>query len=153
MAGLTKVKCDHRLGELPGEQWCDEPPVFECTCVRCQEDPFRSCAEHRDAVQQAHSRVFPNHAVLWVVSRATLPAPPVVEEPSDSAATSFIQHTPLDLRRLGWSVAVHNDYRLNGEFHTFWLLTKGDRCVKGEGRTDMEALDSIRAQLRTQNGT
>ena len=47
-------------------------------------------------------------------------------------------------------MAVHNDYRLDGVPHTFWLLTKGDRCVKGEGRTDKEALDSIR---RTLEGT
>lgn len=45
------------------------------------------------------------------------------------------------LRAAGWSVAVHNDYRLNGEPHTFWLFTHPDgRWVKGEGRTDDEAL-------------
>lgn len=57
--------------------------------------------------------------------------------------------TPADLRELGWSVAVHNDYRSNGEPHTFWLLTNGDRCVKGEGKTDAEALELIRQQLHT----
>jgi hypothetical protein len=40
-----------------------------------------------------------------------------------------------DLRAQGWAVAVHNDYRLNGEAHTFWLLTNDDRAIKGEGRT------------------
>lgn len=54
---------------------------------------------------------------------------------------------PDDLRKQGWSVAVHNDYRLDGYACTFWLLTKGDRCVKGEGRTDAEALDEIRVIL------
>jgi hypothetical protein len=44
------------------------------------------------------------------------------------------------LRADGWVVAVHNDYRQNGEAHTFWLLTKGNRFIKGEGRTDPEAL-------------
>src|SRR4051794_41022551 len=44
------------------------------------------------------------------------------------------------LRELGWSVAIHNDYRLHGDNHTFWLFTKGGRCVKGEGKTDDEAL-------------
>jgi hypothetical protein len=48
----------------------------------------------------------------------------------------------------GWMVAVHNDYRVNGEAFTFWLLTKGDRCAKGEGRTDLEALNAIRIQER-----
>jgi len=37
-------------------------------------------------------------------------------------------------------VAVHNDYRLDHEFHTFWLFTKGTRCAKGEGRSDEHAL-------------
>ena len=44
------------------------------------------------------------------------------------------------LRSDGWSVAVHNDYRQDGEPHTFWLLTRDGRAVKGEGRTDEEAL-------------
>lgn len=50
-----------------------------------------------------------------------------------------------DLRSAGWTVAVHNDYRLNGKPHTFWLFTKGDRAIKGEGSTDQEALDQCRA--------
>lgn len=52
-----------------------------------------------------------------------------------------------EFRALGWAVAIHNDYRLNGEPHTFWLFTKGDRCVKGEGRTDAEALAQVAAIL------
>jgi len=52
---------------------------------------------------------------------------------------------PDDLRAAGWSVAVHNDYRLNGRFHTFWLFTKDGRAVKGEGQSDREALDIVRA--------
>ena len=45
------------------------------------------------------------------------------------------------LRKAGWSVAVHNDYRLSGEHHAFWLWTHPDgRYVKGEGRSDVEAL-------------
>lgn len=44
------------------------------------------------------------------------------------------------LRATGWMVAVHNDYRLGGEFHTFWLFTHPDgRYVKGEGKTDDQA--------------
>lgn len=49
-----------------------------------------------------------------------------------------------DLRASGWVVACHNDYRLNGEAHTFWLFVNGDRAVKGEGRTDAEALARVR---------
>lgn len=54
---------------------------------------------------------------------------------------------PDDIRAFGWAVAVHNDYNLNGVKHTFWLFTKGDRNVKGEGLTDAEALNEVRAAL------
>lgn len=47
------------------------------------------------------------------------------------------------IRSRGWMVAVHNDYRLNGEPHTFWLFTKDGRAVKGEGRTDSEAIAHV----------
>lgn len=53
-----------------------------------------------------------------------------------------------DLRALGWSVSSHNDYKLKGVFHTFWLLTHpAGIWLKGEGRTDAEALDQIREVL------
>jgi len=54
---------------------------------------------------------------------------------------------PDDIRALGWAVAVHNDYKMNGVKHTFWLFTKGDSCMKGEGLTDAEALNEVRAAL------
>lgn len=55
---------------------------------------------------------------------------------------------PNDLRALGWSVAVHNDYRQDGAARTFWLLTHPcGRWAKGEGRTDAEALDQCRAAI------
>lgn len=45
------------------------------------------------------------------------------------------------LRELGYAVAVHNDYRINGVAHTFWLFTHPDgRWIKGEGETDAIAL-------------
>lgn len=45
------------------------------------------------------------------------------------------------LRGAGWMVAVHNDYMQGGQAYTFWLLTRADgRWIKGEGRTDSEAL-------------
>lgn len=54
-----------------------------------------------------------------------------------------------DLRANGWSVAVHNDYRLNGEHHTFWLFTHpSGRWAKGEGRTDSEALEKVALTAR-----
>lgn len=55
--------------------------------------------------------------------------------------------SPNDLRKLGWLIAVHNDYKLNGKNHTFWLMTKGNIALKGEGQTDKEALNQIREQI------
>lgn len=47
------------------------------------------------------------------------------------------------LRADGWGVAVHNDYRLDGQTMTFWLLTHAEtgRFIKGEGPTDQDALE------------
>jgi hypothetical protein len=74
---------------------------------------------------------------------------------ADGAQDDSAQHdgvkTRLDqLRANGWSVAVHNDYRLGGVAHTFWLFTKGDRAIKGEGLTDEEALDQCRARIQNE---
>lgn len=56
------------------------------------------------------------------------------------------------LREAGWSVAVHNDYRINGEPHTFWLWTHPNgRWIKGEGRTDADALAQCRAALQAES--
>lgn len=52
-----------------------------------------------------------------------------------------------DIRSQGWSVAVHNDYRQGGLFYTFWLFTKDGQCIRGEGRTDAEALNFIRSKI------
>lgn len=52
------------------------------------------------------------------------------------------------IRSAGWSVAIHNDYRQNGNQHTFWLFTNvNGRWVKGEGRTDREALECVAREL------
>jgi hypothetical protein len=55
--------------------------------------------------------------------------------------------SPTDIREAGWMVAVHNDYYQAGVLHTFWLFSRGNFCVKGEGRTDAEALDEVRARI------
>jgi len=46
------------------------------------------------------------------------------------------------LRRAGWQVALHNDYRLGGVAHTFWRLCRpaDRRYVDGEGLDDATAL-------------
>lgn len=76
--------------------------------------------------------------------------------PAPSAHASFpLYAAPVPaqdddkLREAGWSVAVHNDYRLNGEAHTFWLWTHPDgRWIKGEGRNDADALSQCLAVMR-----
>jgi hypothetical protein len=62
---------------------------------------------------------------------------------------------PDDLRAAGLMVATHNDYMLNGKRYVFWLMTtkpgsgRGEKfaiAFVGEGETDQEALDIIRAK-------
>lgn len=70
-----------------------------------------------------------------------------------------VRSSANDLRALGLTVAVHNDYMLDGVAKTFWLMTyklKPDEqqfregcsilAFKGEGNNDQEALDQIRAK-------
>lgn len=53
------------------------------------------------------------------------------------------------IRDAGWAVAVHNDYRINNTPHTFWLFTHpSGQWVKGEGRTDAEALAEAAESIR-----
>lgn len=53
------------------------------------------------------------------------------------------------LREAGWRVAVHNDYRQDGEDKTFWLLTHANGVyIKGEGASDMDALMECDRQAR-----
>ncbi len=68
-----------------------------------------------------------------------------------AATLDILKGVPNDLRMNGWMVAIHNDYRQNGEQHTFWLFTNKDgKYIKGEGFTDAEALEQIRESLRRQ---
>lgn len=61
--------------------------------------------------------------------------------------------TQLDrIRAAGWSVAAHNDYWQGGQFFTFWLFTKGRRCAKGEGPSDLRALNAAEAEMARGGG-
>lgn len=57
------------------------------------------------------------------------------------------------MRAAGWCVAVHNDYRLHGESFTFWGFTRDGRFVKGEGRTDEEALRAALEAVDAEKGS
>ncbi len=59
-----------------------------------------------------------------------------------------VEEALADLRARGWRVAVHNDYRLDDKWCTFWLLThESGRGVKGEATSDAEALALARAAI------
>jgi hypothetical protein len=64
-------------------------------------------------------------------------------------------HRLARLRSAGWTVAVHNDYRLNGKPFTFWLFTheKSGRFAKGEGATDDEALAAVEVMATAGTGS
>lgn len=53
------------------------------------------------------------------------------------------------LRAFGYMVGVHNDFKLNGKFHTFWLFTHPatGTFLKGEGSTDEWAVGDVISQL------
>lgn len=64
-----------------------------------------------------------------------------------NAEARILPNSPDDIRAAGWAVAIHNDYRQDGEMYTFWLFTKGERAVKGEGKTDADALNEVRKRI------
>ena len=70
-------------------------------------------------------------------------------EPDASGRPWPESHIADDIRARGLNVAVHNDYQQDGEHYTFWLFTDpaSGKWFKGEGKSDAEALDQIRAQL------
>jgi hypothetical protein len=69
-------------------------------------------------------------------------------QPTNEARAEIAERLD-ELRGRGWSVAVHNDYRLNGQSMTFWLFTSEStgRFAKGEGHTDQDALDQVLASI------
>lgn len=70
-----------------------------------------------------------------------------------SVATREAWQLLNELRDNGWCVAAHNDYRSGQVPMTFWLLTKdtpgaGIIGVRGEGYSDLEALEQCAVQAR-----
>lgn len=63
--------------------------------------------------------------------------------------TATMEELLCQLREDGWRVAVHNDYRHGGVDFTFWLFTHENGIyVKGEGRSDMLALQTVAKEAR-----
>ncbi len=72
----------------------------------------------------------------------------------DDKIRCLLMALPNDIRRAGWMVAIHNDYRLNGKHCTFWSFTKKlpsgiTVAVKGEGESDAVALNAVRDEIYT----
>ena len=68
----------------------------------------------------------------------------VSESKGEKMTPNLLEHLLKRMRDHGWMVAVHNDYRQGGEFHTFWLFThENGYFLKGEGKTDVEALSEV----------
>lgn len=103
----------------------------------CKDDAHLTACRH--AALAYADAIEPHRAELAADIRARYQS--AVHQPNGAGAS------PDDIRRAGWNVAVHNDYRLNGIDHTFWLFTKSGRCVKGDGRNDLEALNNVRRKL------
>jgi len=72
----------------------------------------------------------------------------LAEREQELAALQRGAASPDDIRALGWVVAIHNDYQILQQPHTFWLFTKDGRAVKGEGSTDVIALEQVRDALQ-----
>jgi hypothetical protein len=70
-----------------------------------------------------------------------LPKQTAQTETSEYAEAELMATLLGNMRRVGWRVATHHDYRLNGNDMTFWLFVhpNGD-YVKGEALTDVVAL-------------
>lgn len=91
----------------------------------------------------------------WVSSSLTDRYTEAVYSINDEPIPPRLDHSkPDDLRKMGWAIAIHNDYFEDGIPYTFWLLTKKDtvspyhtRAIRGEGRNDTIALDHIREQI------
>lgn len=73
---------------------------------------------------------------------------PYSGEAKDMKNDGNLQRLLESIHARGGMVAVHNDYMQDGERHTFWLFTFPDGTyLKGEGKTDVEALAFIRGTL------
>jgi hypothetical protein len=119
----------------PSAQVSEPEPLRYDELVAC----LRECKKQLDAI------VDDGVPVDWEQWRDDLEELLLHVAPTDTGAQGAEPMQPVavidQLRAQGWTVAVHNDYRLDGRAHTFWLLTHPSGIwVKGEGATDAEAL-------------
>lgn len=84
----------------------------------------------------------------------TMSQTPPVPKPTPKPTPKPVPLNALNtLRDAGWVVAVHNDYTVAGVAATFWLLTRGDKFIKGEGPSDAAALRRALNQAKAIDAT
>ncbi|MGI4815884.1 MAG: hypothetical protein ACRYG5_10005 [Janthinobacterium lividum] len=135
----------------PGRDYSAEYPVIEEELFVAAAQPSKAEAVpiyqtlwRDDSWRDIDVDSYKNAQAIGQTTRIVYTAPP-----SEPARVEVLDCRACadDIRDAGWTVAVHNDYREHGEPHTFWLFTKGGIAVKGEGRTDADALDEVRAAI------
>lgn len=117
-----------------------EPHPFKATCFDAK---GRLCRNGKDFMRARDEDAFP---VWWIWPDQVAQTMKGIEtsmNSTDSYRDTDIPEVLGVIRDEGWRVAVHNDYTLDGEDYTFWLFTKGNYFVKGEGHTDQEALQNV----------
>lgn len=144
--GVSAVTARHvRLVRLPKIQKELEVPVTKPPSPPVSAKPFppralkllQIAANPESAWEDAQGESLTSdaaEALAWIAAHSeTQPAVPALVDV---------------LRGKGLTVAVHNDYRLRGKPHTFWLMTAANgMSYKGEGLTDAEALKKISEQF------
>lgn len=152
---LTPTIAEEPVGEVcPGHLWTSEAKPRQCLlCDFVDEQPIPASG---GVIQADRERA----ADLFEVWHTAINRPKAMRgghldkhEYVQAFVAHRLAHSDRDavlLRAEGWSVAVHNDYRLNGEAFTFWLWTHpSGRYVKGEGRTDADALAQCVGALKS----
>jgi hypothetical protein len=134
----------HDTAPTPAPAWTPKFAVGDWVTTKDQPDAeWKRRVKHVDPLTKLYRLESKDGITLfgaWIESDLS-PLPPTQDKPKlvpleSDGVGELISY----LHAMGWMVAVHNDYRLNGKLHCFWLFTKGEQCVKGEGEDNYSAL-------------
>lgn len=108
-------------------------------------DTYRSLSGYKGIGRKTFDQLGEPAQNMWLhMARSALES---LSLPAEKQATGPFTKLAL-LRATGWSVAVHNDYKLRGKRMTFWLFTRASgQWIKGEGATDEIALQRCIKEL------
>lgn len=62
-------------------------------------------------------------------------------------ASSHLRSRPDDLLKQGWELVTHKTVLRDGSPQIVWIFSKGSRILKGEGVSDIQALDEVRRSV------